>query len=80
MRTESTSGAATVAPQSLRRSTIAEWNSSSRIPRGSSRNASYFPVAMPGRSPAASVRKRSQWATTTRRAVGTTLRILATAS
>ena len=41
------------------------------MPRGISRNASYFPVAMPGLSATASSRKRVQWATTIRRAVGT---------
>ena len=55
---------------------IALWNSSSRTPRGMRRKASYLPVAMPARRPAASVRKRSQWAVITRRAVGTFSRSL----
>ena len=71
---DGTSGSATVDPQSESSSVIAVWNSSSRAPRGISRNASYLPVVMPGRSAAASARKRDQWAMTTRRAVGTTER------
>ena len=69
-RTVSTSGAATVEPQSESSSQTAVWNSSSRTPRGISRNASYLPLARPGRMRSASSMKRSQWATTSRRAVG----------
>ena len=74
IRTVSTSGAATVEPQSESSSQTAVWNSSSRTPRGISRKASYLPLARPGRSRSASARKRSQCATTSRRAVGTTCR------
>ena len=59
IRTVSTSGAATVDPQSDKSSVTAPWNSSSRTPRGMSRKASYLPFAMPGRSAGASARKWS---------------------
>ena len=74
--TATTSGSATVEPQSESRSVIALWNSSSRTPRGISRNASYLPLAMPARNPGASARNRSQWAAINRRAVGTFSRSL----
>ena len=72
MRTVSTSGAATVDPQSESISHTAVWNSSSRTPRGISRKASYLPLASPVRRFGASVRKTDQWAAMRRRAVGTT--------
>ena len=50
------------------------WNSSSRLPRGISRYASYLPFARPARSRSASSRNRSHGATTSRFAVGTTWR------
>ena len=74
IRTVSTSGVATVDPQSESISQIAVWNSSSRTPRGISRNASYLPLASPPRSAGASARKCDQCAATRRRAVGTTVR------
>ena len=69
-----TSGWGTVDVQSESRSVIAWWNSSSRLPRGISRYASYLPLAMPIRRPGPSSRKWSQCAAITRRAVGTTTR------
>ena len=80
MRTVSTSGAATVEPQSESSSHTAVWNSSSRTPRGMSRKASYLPLASPPRSAGASARKCDQCAATSRRAVGTTVRQRANAS
>ena len=53
---------------------MAVWNSSSRLPRGISRYASYLPFASPARSRLASSRNRSHGATTRRFAVGTTWR------
>ena len=44
MRTASASGSGTIDPQSESRSVTAAWNSSSRAPRGSSKNASSVPL------------------------------------
>ena len=80
IRTASTSGVATVDPQSESSSHTAVWNSSSRTPRGKSSDASYLPAASPGRRAEESSRKCDQWTVTRRRAVGTTVRQRANAS
>ena len=61
-------------PQSDNSSQTAVWNSSSRLPRGISRYASYLPFPRPARNRSASSRNRSHGATTSRFAVGTTCR------
>ena len=70
----STCGLPVVATQSLSRSTIAEWNSSSRCPRGSSRWASRTPTATLCRSRCTWGMKLDQAVTAIRRAVGTAVR------
>ena len=76
---DSTCGAA-VAPQSLSSSPIATWNSSSRTPRGSSRWASNLPAASACLRSVLSAMNVSHGDTTTRRAVGTAVRIMCIAS